>query len=602
MSTDLTSIMQRDCFSDRSFEIDENLHCAETIEDEKEIADIINQASHRLLPKFTAQTPSPLNLHSIEIPSAVPEKKLKRFLNLLQNIEYTSHFFDMVKKDYDINNQNSKYESLRFTIDMTYNWPNGRDLDRLGVFASVRTLFSLPRNQRIPHVMDTLLTLNPQDILCKNLSNLTKASNSSSFVAEMEKLLNEAKFSKVDLSLTTIASRSLKNFFCKHPNQDVPFEMRIKLGNQEALVWGIADGHGKIPENQEKTPKNTLRVADFIAQNLSKVLENLYKAFLPLCSQDPDIALYNTLKLCGVYLDAYHKEVFPDNLNDGACLCFCLTTPRLTYFVNIGDSRALILDAKGEAIQMTLDATGKHQEFKNSVIKREGYIANLNGINRVNGSLMPFRAIGDHYLKKLLSNSPSGIDPLDKRAKVTFVPTQWLKENHKRILIESDGVSGNLINSEINAVYEKNADQSLEFFCDELLNIQCGRAYYTFIRKEMDYFKLADISLETIINSPDLINSILDKIHDLHPIFTQVWPPLKDAQEKKKLIQDACDPNGIGYTDDDMTIISLDFMDPSMKAFTIEDCAEKKMIYLSNKDLASMKGPSVYISKKVIVQ
>jgi serine/threonine protein phosphatase PrpC len=519
---------------------------SDDLEDE-ELKEIVSSVSHRHFPVINHQTPSPLNLRSIEIPATVKEDKLSKLISRLKNADYLDSFLDKVESEYRYNNMNPDYQEVRFIFDKIYYWPQKIKLEELGCFLSVRTLFSLPTNQRLAHSQDTLVLLDPNQIQKKNLSNLLKASHSKSFVDEIEKLLN-LPLIPVSLSSFGIANNSIANFFAKHANQDVIFQKTIKL-NQESYLFGIADGHGQCLDEAQP-------VAEFIAEHLQTVLECLYKTFSFLCSDE--VAIYNALKLCGVYLDSYYNEIFPKNLHNGSCVCFCLATPTLTYFINIGDSRIVLLDPNGESIPVTLDATGKEQDFRLSVLKRNGMIVECNGVDRVNGCLMPFRSIGDSYLRQPIEDTVSGMNPLGTRSKVTYVPTEWIQQTKKKILIASDGITGIFSNHDLNNILKDNIKETDSFFCDEIINLLCQMAYHDLLREEIDLILSSKVVFNEILKSPNLIHQIFNKIHDIYPVFTKIWPPLS-YQEKVSYLQKVSSEEVDGFRDDDCSCMLASF-------------------------------------------
>lgn len=66
---------------------------------------------------------------------------------------------------------------------------------------------------------------------------------------------------------------------------------------------------------------------------------------------------------------------------------------------NVGDSRAVMRDTRGVAVELSEDHKPDRLEEMNRIKDVGGFISNVNGCWRVEGSLATSRALGDYPLK-----------------------------------------------------------------------------------------------------------------------------------------------------------------------------------------------------------
>jgi protein phosphatase 1L len=74
-------------------------------------------------------------------------------------------------------------------------------------------------------------------------------------------------------------------------------------------------------------------------------------------------------------------------------------TNKLIICANVGDSRAVMCDSKGNAFALSADHKPNNPEEMSRIRENGGFIRNINGCWRVDGSLACSRSLGDYPLK-----------------------------------------------------------------------------------------------------------------------------------------------------------------------------------------------------------
>lgn len=90
----------------------------------------------------------------------------------------------------------------------------------------------------------------------------------------------------------------------------------------------------------------------------------------------------------------------------GSTACMVVLTPEDAWFVNVGDSRA-ILKAKEQVHQMTLDHKPSLKSESDRVKRHGGFISNTDGTWRINGRLNLSRSIGDWTQRPFIIPTPT---------------------------------------------------------------------------------------------------------------------------------------------------------------------------------------------------
>lgn len=163
-------------------------------------------------------------------------------------------------------------------------------------------------------------------------------------------------------------------------------------------ITGIFDGHGgsawSSHASQQVIPHLQRRLEEFNPNGLH------------------DEGIWNALKHALVDLDNTLPQVpSGKNANDffkglatsGTTANIALRINGDLWVVNLGDSRAILLDQTGHIRQISEDAEPDAPAYRHSIEKRGGNVVYVHGIPRVNEKLAVARALGDHYLNGAIS-------------------------------------------------------------------------------------------------------------------------------------------------------------------------------------------------------
>lgn len=96
----------------------------------------------------------------------------------------------------------------------------------------------------------------------------------------------------------------------------------------------------------------------------------------------------------------------PAAMDVGSTACIAMLTLDDVWFVNVGDSRAII-KTNHEVNQMTLDHKPNLKSETDRVKKHGGFISNTDGTWRINGRLNLSRSIGDWSMRPFIVPSPT---------------------------------------------------------------------------------------------------------------------------------------------------------------------------------------------------
>ena len=189
-------------------------------------------------------------------------------------------------------------------------------------------------------------------------------------------------------------------------------------------ITGIFDGHGGSGWSQ------------YASQHIARHLEQNLEIWNPDGLNDTGI--WNALKIALVDLDndgpmiptGQPAKPFINELKkSGTTANIALRINDDLWVINLGDSRAILIDNRGYTRQISEDAEPGNTRYKHSIEKRGGGVFKVYGISRVCGVMAVARSLGDHSLNGILS----------ARGKVTKIPAS---ECSKGILIQvCDGVT-----------------------------------------------------------------------------------------------------------------------------------------------------------------
>lgn len=99
------------------------------------------------------------------------------------------------------------------------------------------------------------------------------------------------------------------------------------------------------------------------------------------------------------------KEAIACENGGSVVLCAIIIENKL-FVINLGDSRAILVQKDGNVIQLTKEHTPENPEECNRIEKLGGYVLNVGGKARVQGSLAVSRSLGDCFYKPFISNCP----------------------------------------------------------------------------------------------------------------------------------------------------------------------------------------------------
>ena len=109
------------------------------------------------------------------------------------------------------------------------------------------------------------------------------------------------------------------------------------------------------------------------------------------------------------FLDAI--ALIPQSRNDesGTTATVAYVTRDYIVLASLGDSRAVLSTKKAGkvgAIQLTRDHVASDPVEKSAIESRGGSVLQINGLDRVNGTLAVSRSLGDSHLSSVLSQTP----------------------------------------------------------------------------------------------------------------------------------------------------------------------------------------------------
>lgn len=151
--------------------------------------------------------------------------------------------------------------------------------------------------------------------------------------------------------------------------------IETKRGDFQFDLFGVFDGHGGA------------NASSFVKQHLN----NYLIAELKSHCQDglTEEGIYHSLKECCKKLDADYLG------HDGTTATIALILNNRLWVANVGDSRTILVNRDGTAIQASDDAKPSIDRWKTKIEKVGGQVL----FDRVNGQLAVGRAIGDKNVK-----------------------------------------------------------------------------------------------------------------------------------------------------------------------------------------------------------
>ncbi|MFT4554563.1 MAG: serine/threonine protein phosphatase PrpC [Chlamydiales bacterium] len=172
------------------------------------------------------------------------------------------------------------------------------------------------------------------------------------------------------------------------------FHFKAGVSSRRVRITGIFDGHGG--------PEVSNFAADNIVKHLVRRLEEQNRDSLS------ELGIWNALKLTFVDLSRSYNPTKPNyNAGSGSTANVALMINGDLWTVNLGDSRAILLDPDGITTQLSEDANPGNDKYKKGIQDRgHSVFTKFGGIPRIDGRLAVARSFGDHYLKGAVSARP----------------------------------------------------------------------------------------------------------------------------------------------------------------------------------------------------
>ncbi len=161
-------------------------------------------------------------------------------------------------------------------------------------------------------------------------------------------------------------------------NLSVPLPQPNRMNHSSFMLFVLADGHGGK------------EVATYVAENMPRVITSQ-----PMI-KDGDWV--NTLKQAFYAIDN-EMEMSPNvrnRLQGCTCIVAILTESHELWIASTGDCRAVLCDAKGQAIDLSVDHKATLESEQARIREAGGFVRD----ERVNGVLAISRALGDFMLKQ----------------------------------------------------------------------------------------------------------------------------------------------------------------------------------------------------------
>lgn len=158
----------------------------------------------------------------------------------------------------------------------------------------------------------------------------------------------------------------------------------------DVLLFGVFDGHN----GGDVASYCTSHIATHITRELSDTSHLAHQRPVEYALT----AAIEKLDMAGSFLPGMHDV--------GSTACMVVLTTDDAWFVNVGDSRAII-QLDGQVHQMTLDHKPTLKSEVERVQRHGGFISNTDGTWRINGRLNLSRSIGDWSMRPFIIPTPS---------------------------------------------------------------------------------------------------------------------------------------------------------------------------------------------------
>jgi protein phosphatase 1L len=214
----------------------------------------------------------------------------------------------------------------------------------------------------------------------------------------------------------------------------------VVLTSFGSLSAGIFDGHtgnlaskyvasflyGSILRRIENIDIITSEIPNWkvvIKEEVSKAFVEIHQRFLDAISLVPHIAMDQS----------------------GTTATVAVVSPETAVIASLGDSRAVLSSLKDGnyvAVRLTKDHTASDPIERANVEAQGGRVVSVNGVDRVNGTLVVTRSIGDANLASTLSQTPDVIVLSKREMKALCGDLPKGTEVPCFIILASDGLWG----------------------------------------------------------------------------------------------------------------------------------------------------------------
>lgn len=157
------------------------------------------------------------------------------------------------------------------------------------------------------------------------------------------------------------------------------------------LLFGVFDGH------------NGVSVADYCKDHITG---HIRAELADKCHRRHLLPVEHALAAAVERLDMTGSRDLSSSQDVGSTACMVMLTLEDAWFVNVGDSRA-ILRTKGGVKQMSVDHKPMLRSESERVMRNGGFVSNTDGSWRVNGRLNLSRSVGDWSMRPFIIPTPT---------------------------------------------------------------------------------------------------------------------------------------------------------------------------------------------------
>ena len=222
----------------------------------------------------------------------------------------------------------------------------------------------------------------------------------------------------------------------------------LQLDEQRWSRWayfGIFDGHA----GYRTAVKSADKLHHRILSSMNSLVQDA-KASVPLTSSQLDYPKFEmTIKDAYFKFDQEWREENrhhnPDD-KSGSTAISCLIDPERVYFLNVGDSRGILVSTEGRVLLATKDHKPSDQAERQRIQEAGGTVL----IQRVNGSLAVSRALGDFEYKNNQNRRPDQ-QLVSPEPEISFFSRTKSDESAAFIVLACDGIWDVMSNEELAA-------------------------------------------------------------------------------------------------------------------------------------------------------